>query len=229
VSLIIGDNLKCEDVEKVVPGFECWSGMKLETLINDERAIYNAIALQPRECCHLNVKEGWRECDPICIFRNLLSRDLVKELEPTLTKDVIVALVSPYPILPPHGVTPITHAPECLLHILVNASRAKEAIHILQYLLAPLFAALIVAPITQQIMQQKFSILPEQTYIDAVLADKVREIINNAPKLRVGGLEFLGIDLKQSYDKCLSYFKELCMKEDDERCLEELRSIKLFV
>lgn len=217
-SLIIGDNLKCEDVEKIMSGFVCWGDMELEMLVNGERAIYSAIALQPVECCYFNKEEGWRECDSVCVVRNLLSRDLVKELEPILTKDVIVALLSPYPILPPHGVTPITHAPECLFGILVNASRVREAISILQYLLTPLFVALMT--------QQKFPIVPEQHYIDTVLAVKVREIIGNAPKLRIGGLELLSIDVRQNYDKCPSHFMKLCIEENDEKCLKELQSIK---
>jgi hypothetical protein len=59
--------------------------MELEALVNGERAVYGAIALQPRECCYSNEEEGWRECDPVCVVRNLLSRNLIKELEPILT------------------------------------------------------------------------------------------------------------------------------------------------
>jgi hypothetical protein len=83
---------------------------------------------------------------------------------------------------------------------------------------SPLFAALIT--------QQKFPIVPEQHYIDAVLAVKVREIIGNASKLRMGSLELLSIDVRQNYDKCLSHFMRLCLEENDEKCLKELQSIK---
>jgi hypothetical protein len=55
---------------------------------------------------------------------------------------------------------------------------------------------------------------------------KVREIIGNAPKLRIGGLELLSIDSRQNYDKCLRHFMKLCIEENDEKCLKELQSIK---
>jgi len=102
VSLIIGNNLKCEDVEKIMPGFMCWGDVKLEVLINGKRAVYSAIALQPVGCCYFNKEEGWRECDPVCVVRNLLSRNLIKELEPILTKDIIVTLLI---VTTPHTTT----------------------------------------------------------------------------------------------------------------------------
>jgi hypothetical protein len=179
------------------------------------------IALQPRECCYLNEEKGWRECNPICIFRYLLSSDLksfAKKLEPILTSSVVMALLSPHPILPPHGLTPITHAPQCLLGILINVSRVEEATNILQYLFTTLFAAIAT--------QLGLPIVPEQQYIDTMLTSKVREVIGGAQKLRVGSIEVLSIDLKQSYGECLSYFRELCEKESDEMCLRELEELQ---
>jgi hypothetical protein len=210
VSLIIGDNLKCEDVEKIMPGFMCWGDMKLEVLINGKRAVYSAIALQPGECCRVNKEEYWRECDSACGFRYLLSHDLVKELKPILTKDVVVALLSPHPILPPHGVIPITDAPECLLSILINTSRAKEAINILQFRLTSLFTALAT--------YYGIPIVPEQQYIDTLLSAKVKNL---------GSLGILSIDMRKNHDACLHHLYRLCQEEGDEECLKHIRAVKM--
>jgi hypothetical protein len=210
VSLIIGDNLKCEDVEKIMPGFMCWGDMKLEVLINGKRAVYSAIALQPEECCRVNKEEDWRECDSACVFKYLLSHDLVKELKPILTKDVVVVLLSPHPVLPPHGVIPITDAPECLLGILINTSRAKEAINILQFRLTPLFTALATYYGTP--------IVPEQQYVDALLSAKVKNL---------GSLGILSIDMRKNYDACLHHLYRLCQEEGDEECLRHIRAVKM--
>jgi hypothetical protein len=38
MSLVIGDNMQCKGVE----GFECWSDMVVEMLINGKKRSYNA-------------------------------------------------------------------------------------------------------------------------------------------------------------------------------------------
>jgi hypothetical protein len=210
VSLIIGDNLKCENVEKIMLEFACWGDMELEVLINGKRAVYRAIALQPGECCYFNEEEGWRKCDPVCVFKYLLSHDLVKELKPILTEDVVVTLLSPHPILPPHGVIPITDAPKCLLGILINASRARGAINILQFRLTPLFTALAT--------YYGIPIVPEQQYIDALLSAKVKNL---------GSLGILSIDMRKNYDACLRHLYKLCQEEGDEECLKHIQAVKM--
>jgi len=219
VSLIVGDDLSCEVVENVVPGYQCWDGMKLEVLVEGRRTKYSAIALQPSECCYINKEEGWRECDAMCVLRYLLSHDVVEELRRVFTENVVMALLSPHPILSPHGLTHITDVPSCLIHILINASRIREAMKILHYVLPALL-------ITVVVELQRVDVVPEQQYIDAMLAERAREVIDKAPRLSVNNSLWLDIDVKQNYTQCLNHFASLCEKEKDEVCLSEVRKAR---
>uniref|UniRef100_A0A7J3Z6C3 Uncharacterized protein n=1 Tax=Ignisphaera aggregans TaxID=334771 RepID=A0A7J3Z6C3_9CREN len=220
MALVIGA-LSCKDVP-ILEKFQCWENEELEVRESADGVshTYKAISLMPSQCCWFNEAEEWRECDTICILKVLLSSDMKNELKAVLTSEAVLVLISPFPLLLPHGLTLITDAPECLLDIWVNTSRAKEAESILNLKLSTLLLQL------RDVLGESF--VPESIYFDITLSKGIRERFSRG--FVTGNASWINISmLKYNYFSCLEFLENVCRKEEDKVCLDEIAKLKQSV
>jgi len=142
------------------------------------------------------------------------------ELKAVLTSEAVLVLISPFPLLLPHGLTLITDAPECLLDIWVNTSRAKEAESILNLKLSTLLLQL------RDVLGESF--VPEPIYFDITLSKGIRERFSRG--FVTGNASWINISmLKYNYFSCLEFLENVCRKEEDKVCLDEIAKLKQSV
>jgi len=218
MALVIGA-LSCRDVP-ISEKFQCWDNEELE--VREGKGVsrtYKAISLMPSQCCWFNEAEGWRECDSVCILKFLHDSDMKSELKAVLTPETVLVLISSFPLLPPHGLTLITDAPECLLGMWVNGYRAEEAERILNLKLPTLLLRL------RDLLGESF--VPESIYFDIMLSKSLRDRLRS---IVTGNASWLNLSmLKYNYLSCLEFLENVCRKEEDKVCLDEIAKLKQSV
>jgi len=202
--------LSCKDVP-ISEKFQCWENDDLVISDGDRVYTYKAISLMPTSCCYFNEEEGWRECDSRCIFdfliNNVINNNVKSELESVLTPETVLVIISPFPLLPPHGITLVTDAPECLLQLLINASRAKEAESILNLKMPTLFLGMAV---------DLGDFIPDPLYFMLILPNQFALWLLRQQKLTVSSVPWYVVRLDYNVKRCADFFEKIAREEGGE-------------
>jgi len=213
--LAIG-NLTCNDLPSSVT---CWDDMKLKVKILARPKTYRAITVFPQRCLSYNSEEMWREVDNKCVFEHLCSDGFRSELLHVLAPETVLVLITPFPILPPHGITLVTDVPECLLELWVNANRVAEAEMILNCKMPSLFLG---------IRELLDGFVPDPLFFDLVLSFRFINWIRQQPKVFVNGVPWYVASLRYNIQRCTEFFKkqegEEKLDDDEEDFSEPIRA-----
>jgi len=194
--------------DKLPHSVVCWDDMELKLKILARARTYKAIATFPQQCVSYNSEEMWREVDNRCVLEYLRSNGFRRDLLPVLTHETVLVLITPFPILPPHGITLITDAPECLLEMWVNASRVAEAEMILNYKLPVLFLGI------RELLKD---FVPDPLYFDLVLSFRFINWIKQQQKIIVNSTPWYVASLRYNIPYCTEFFK----KQEGEEKLDD--------
>ena len=158
--------------DKLPHSIVCWENDDL-TL---KTRVYKTISIFPQRCVEYNSEEMWREVDNRCVFNYLHSGGFRHDLLHVLAPETVLVLITPFPILPPHGLILITDAPECLLELWINANRVTEAEAVLNYKLPVLFLG---------IRELLDGFIPDPLYFDIIMPGKFINWIKQQQKIIV--------------------------------------------
>jgi len=181
--------------DKLPHSVVCWENDDL-TL---KTRVYKTISIFPQRCVEYNTEEMWREVDNRCVFEYLCGSGFRHDLLHVLTPETVLVLVSPFPILPPHGLILITDAPECLLEIWINGHRVNEAEAILNYKLPVLFLG---------IRELLDGFVPDPLFFDIIMPGKFINWIKQQPKLVVNSTPWYVASLQYNIQRCTEFFKK---------------------
>jgi len=218
--ILLITSMTCSELLRAIPQeIDCWENKSIEG--------FNILSLMDVECCREYVEDRGdgkcREYDIPCLL-NLIVKSKHRELLNKLPwVNIALAVITPFPVIEPHGVHQLNDFPECLLEIWVNL----DYLGVIEKILYS--KSLDLLGIYLKLLSKDTLIVP--TPLLYALGEKLKdENINRLGLLEgerqvLNGVELLLFNYSQKIDECVDRVSGLC-EESDQECWSIINEVR---